>query len=98
MRVACAQISRITWENVVKTVGRQYGTHSDIYPVFLWDSPLPEAVNTLALSDVKHCRRRHQENEVVARWMTSARGPASASCVRDFLSHSSKFSWKGSSQ
>jgi len=61
MRVASAQVSVSTWENVVKTVGRQYGTHSDIYPVFLWDSPPPEAVNTRALKDVKHCRRRHQK-------------------------------------
>ena len=60
-RVACAQVSRSTREDVGKTVARQCGTHSYIFSVFLWDSPHSEAVNARAHRGVKRLQKKAQK-------------------------------------
>jgi len=72
-RVACAQVSRSTREDVGEMVARQCGTHSDIFSFFLWDSPPSEAKNARAHRGVKSCRRKLKNDEVVALWMMGRR-------------------------
>jgi len=63
-RVACAQVTRRTWESVGKTVARKCGTYSDIFPVHFAGWSPPRGSERLSTQGGQSFQKKAQKQQV----------------------------------